>query len=253
MVFCDTVKKNITGFCNKCRPRSGSFNPFYGKKHPDELIKQISLKASISLKKCWEDPEYRCAVITSNTGKTRSSEFKKAQSKRVIEQYKNDPTQRTLRSECMTRSWKTGKIGPSPHVSINRSKNEGEIIERLKEMLPDCEIHTPTLHISNKWYYPDIMINDTHIIEYYGSYWHANPARYNSEDYVHHGMLAKEIWSNDARRKQEFESFGFVVIEIWDIEYKNDKHKTLQMIVDAVKDTVDIVEVIKPIFNYKAS
>ena len=43
-VYCECGKRIGSGFthCNKCRPRSGENNPFFGKQHTDETKKKLS-------------------------------------------------------------------------------------------------------------------------------------------------------------------------------------------------------------------
>lgn len=62
------------------------------------------------------------------------------------------------------------------------------------------------------------------IIEYNGDQYHANPNKYNENDFPHpyykeNGPSAKEIWEKDAIKRKCAEDNGFEVLYIWDSEF----------------------------------
>ena len=90
--ICDTLlsDKNKTGFCNHHRDRTGKNNPFYGKTHSIESLRIIKEKCKKMSKELWKDSEYRNKIIKA-ISKPRIDSFKKEQSERMIEWYKDNP------------------------------------------------------------------------------------------------------------------------------------------------------------------
>jgi len=241
------VSKNChLGYCNRCRDRSGKNNPFYGKKHKKETIERTRKKLSIITKKLWQDPKYSTRhskmlkklwqnstyreKVIKGTSKPRRESFKKEQSERVKQWYKNNPIQREIRSKQMKESWRLGKIEPNIN-SINESKIEKEFRAKLKRKLPSRKVRKSTIRIKNKWFYPDVRIDKNIIIEFYGNYWHANPLTYKSNEIVHHNFTAKQIWNNDKERIKILENNGFRVFIVWQDEYQNNKNKIINNII----------------------
>jgi len=223
------VSKNChLGYCNKCRNRSGKNNPFYGKKHDRTMIENTKKKLSKITKKKWEDKKYRLKVI-KGISKPRREGFKKEQSDRVKEWYKNNPKQRESRSLKMKESWDNGRIEPNIN-SINESKLEKEFRTELKRLFPKKNIRKSTIRIKGRWFYPDIRIGKDLIIEFYGDYWHANPHMFKSTDIVHHRLTARQIWHNDIKRKEILENNGFRVFTVWQEEWKNSRKNILRTI-----------------------
>lgn len=90
------VSKNCKlGYCSGCRDRSGSKNPFYGKRHSKETIEKIKKKISVISKNLWRQEDYRDKVI-KGVSKPRRVGFKKEQSERIKIWYRNNPNQRTI-------------------------------------------------------------------------------------------------------------------------------------------------------------
>jgi G:T-mismatch repair DNA endonuclease (very short patch repair protein) len=59
------------------------------------------------------------------------------------------------------------------------------------------------------------------IIEFNGSYWHANPKMYPA-DFVVFNMTAQEIWDRDEDKRKLAEQQGFEVLIVWDdMPYKD--------------------------------
>ena len=236
--YCPTCNKlvsknNKSGFCNSHRPRSGKDNPFYGKKHSKELIDQIRKKNSIAMKKKWQNPEYREEVIRK-TSKPRHAEFKKEQSERITQWYKDNPKQKTIRSEYMKKSWKENRIVPSTN-SINESKIEINLLKEIQKIYPDaCK---KTLRDKQGWIIPDIILEKQKIIiEFYGDFWHFNPKYYSHDDYnIKIKMNAQEMWDKDKKRLNRIHKLGYKTYIVWQDEYKKNK----QLVIDNIKKFIN--------------
>ena len=213
-------------YCTRHRDRTGKNNPFYGKSHTSETKNIIQEKCRVASELKWEDKEYRDRVIAGATGLKRSDEFKHNQRLRALEWYSSNPAQKELRSINMKKSWSEGKIEPNIN-SINESKTEKELRGILESILGNV-VQKRTLHIGDKWYYPDIILGGKFIVEYYGNFWHANPRIYNETDMVHHNRQAIDIWDHDNSRKEILENNGYYYYIIWEDDYKNDQDNCIK-------------------------
>lgn len=102
------------------------------------------------------------------------------------------------------------------------SKAQLEIFNKLKNIFPHFSIEKEK-RIGK--YRVDIIIDELKtIVEYNGSYWHADPRKYK-KDYFHKkkGLLAEEIWKNDKLRLKELKALGYNVIVVWEDDYLSDK------------------------------
>ena len=234
---CDNIlsKKNKSGYCTRHRPRTGENNPFFGKKHSNKTKKHLSNTSSESTKKLWQDDEYRKKVIKNATGLKRSDNFKKEQSLRIKKWYEENPNQRVIRSKHMKQSWEDGKIEPNIN-SINESKQEKELRTLLIEKLNNRKIQKKTIKIDGKYFYPDILIDNKIIVEFYGNFWHANPLKYKENDIIHHGEIAKEIWSKDKKRINILQKNGYNVFIIWQSDYEANKEKCIRNLIKKVNN-----------------
>ncbi len=223
------VSKNCKkGYCNACRDRSGKNNPFWGKKHSKEIMDRIKRGNSIAFKKLWKTKEYREKVI-KGISKPRRKSFKKEQSDRVKEWYKNNLIQKEIRSIEMKKNWANGKIEPNIN-SINESKLEKNFRAELKKLFPKNNVKKVTIKIKDKWFYPDVKIDKDFIVEFYGDYWHANPHIFKANGIVHHGLTAQQIWHNDIKREEILKKNGFRVFNVWQDEWKNNRKNILRII-----------------------
>lgn len=231
-------RNNKHGYCNSCRDRTGENNPFYGKSHSDETIEVLKEKCSIGMKEKWKDEEFRSKVIKGGS-KPRRESFKREQSERIKQWYVDNPEQRQLRSECMKRTWESGAITKN-NYSCNASKLEKELYEEILKIIPDAESKKTIRDSNNRWIFPDILIESCGvIIEFYGDFWHANPAIYEKNDIIHNGITAEKIWEKDKERTirlgdiiSEGEKFprGYTVIVVWEKDYKENKKAVLNEI-----------------------
>ncbi len=94
--------------------------------------------------------------------------------------------------------------------------------------------------------FPDFYIKDINlVIEFYGDFWHANPKKYNSLDFIKSPMnkLAHNIWGEDYKRiKKIQERFDSLVIIIWENDYRNNKELI-------IKNTIENIMKIKESIN----
>lgn len=68
------------------------------------------------------------------------------------------------------------------------------------------------------------------IIEYNGDDYHANPNKYNANDFPNpfrKTITAQEIWDKDELKKKLAEKNGYKLLVIWDSEYKTNKQEII--------------------------
>jgi G:T-mismatch repair DNA endonuclease (very short patch repair protein) len=224
---------NKVFYCNKCKYK-GERNPFFGKTFKPETLERIKLKNSETFKRKWKDSEYREKVIKA-ISKPRRQGFKQEQSIRITKWFEDNPEQRNIRSKSMHQAWEDGRI-VFHSSSRNRSKFELELKEKLIEILSNNKIINKTIRIDGKWYYPDIIIDDKIIIEFYGDYWHANPKIFKSDDFAGKNTLVSIIWENDKNRIKKLESAGYKVIIVWQYDYLENKNEVIQNIKNEIEN-----------------
>lgn len=226
-------KNNKTGYCKNHigLTRCGEQNSFYGKKHSTKTIEKLKRKCAEASKNKWLNPEYRNKVIKNATGVKRSDEFKLKQKENALKQFLN-PHQREIRSHIMRENWQNGVLVPTSKESYNESKQEKMFFEMLKQYGYDISFNSFLYKdIDNKKHhlFPDgIIENKKIVIEYNGSFWHADPKRgYKPNDVLFHNITAQEIWDRDLRKKEIYEQHGYKVLIIWSDDFLENKEKCI--------------------------
>lgn len=244
----------IKYLCPNC-VKKGNRNPFFNKKHSKGTIDIIKEKTSIAsiqlwqdetyrekvvnilkgvsknnsvnsengissekIKKLWQDSSYREKVI-AGISKPRRKSFKEEQSIRMKKWYNENPKQRLIRSDKMKKYWEEGTLSFNRNCNINRSKDEINLFEFLKNDLVGYKVEEKrSIKIDNNWFLPDILIEDKIIVEYFGNYWHGNPRIFKEDDLVAYHQKAKNVWEKDRNRIQKLEKSGYKVIIVWEDE-----------------------------------
>ena len=80
-------------------------------------------------------------------------------------------------------------------------------------------------------YFVDFAYEDK-VIEFYGDFWHANPQKYVSDDFIRCGKLierqAKDIWAKDKVRIDAIEEAGYKIKIVWEKDFRADKQKIIR-------------------------
>ncbi len=227
---------NKTGYCKICYPKYGMFgenNPFYGKTHKKETIEHMKEKCKIASENLWKNDDYRKRNIEACTGLKRSEEFKELQRKNALQQFK-DPKQRELRSKMLTENWQNGTMIYTPKVNTNSSKQEKEFFSLLKEYIPEIKQKYVIKYISKetkrkRHLFPDGFLESKNlVIEFHGSFWHADPRYYNEDQIIHHGITAKEIWENNKNKENLYKTLGYNYLVVWSYDFLENKEKCIK-------------------------
>ena len=233
---------NKSGYCKICYHKYGMFgenNPFYGKTHKKETIEHMKEKCKIASENLWKNDDYRKRNITACTGLKRSEEFKELQRQHALQQFQ-DNKQRELRSKMLIEKWQNGIMIYTSKVNTNSSKQEKEFFTLLKEYIPEIKQKYVIKYISKetkrkRHLFPDGFLESKKlVIEFHGSFWHADPRYYNENQIIHHGITAKEIWKSNQNKKELYKSLGYKYIEIWSKDFYSDKEK-------CIKETIKIL------------
>lgn len=154
-------------------------------------------------KNLWKDENYRNNVISSCTGLKRSEEFKKKQSEHMKEYYKNHPERRQAQGLVFSKAWKDGKHAKMTDTyGITRSIAENMMYDAFLKLFGSYYVsRNPVQGPDGRWCYPDVLLFDSVIVEYYGDYWHANPQLYQPSDTLANST-AQDIWNSDADREK---------------------------------------------------
>lgn len=73
-------------------------------------------------------------------------------------------------------------------------------------------------------------------IEFNGDYYHANPNKYNSNDYITiKEKTAQQIWDYDKEKNQALTNLGYNVIVVWEDEYRNNVDKIVERVCNEIK------------------
>lgn len=82
--------------------------------------------------------------------------------------------------------------------------------------------------LNQKVIFPDILIKDKIVIEYFGDFWHANENMFDDESKKHPyiDLTIKEIREKDRIKKQLLENRGFEYFTIWESDWNNNKEST---------------------------
>lgn len=90
-------------------------------------------------------------------------------------------------------------------------------------------------YINKKIYYVDLYDPATkRIIQFYGSYWHADPKWYEAKDEIPYpsnkNILAQQIWKRDQERLNVLIKQGAIsqVLVIWENDYNNNKEQIIK-------------------------
>lgn len=219
--------KNISGYCNSHRDRTGKNNSFYGKTHNKEMIEKTKVKLRKISEELWKDETYKNKVILG-VSKPRREGFKEEQSKRITQWYMDNPIQKEIRSSAMAVNWEIGNITKSGY-SCNESKIERQFFKDVKQIFPN--IIKKTIRANDRWFFPDIVEEELKIIiEFYGNFWHRNPKMFLPEDISCNNLASKEIWEKDNIRQKELEMLGYTVYIVWEEDYKQDRQTVLEHI-----------------------
>lgn len=165
----------------------------------------------------------------------QSEIIKKRSKKTMLEKY-------GVENPCFINGIKHNGFRSSPHKKLEnildeigieyKSDSRSQCFKKFNEKLE--KEYSPC---------PDIIIEELKIIiECYGDYWHGNPKKYKSSDFIgkYKGMeTCQDIWEFDSIRKEHIESFGYKVYVFWEYDIKNNFKEVKKYIYELCKNKID--------------
>lgn len=115
--------------------------------------------------------------------------------------------------------------------NIACSKLELEIFNYLKNKFPEIKQQLCLTEAGNIFYY-DMFINNI-IIEYNGTYWHADPRKYKATDMIKN-KTAEECWMKDKFKQNLANKNGYIIFYIWESDYVKNKMHILNEITNKI-------------------
>lgn len=114
------------------------------------------------------------------------------------------------------------------------SKPESQLFNLLKENCPDLENQ---FHIkrSDKGYYLYDMRFGNKLIEFNGTFWHADPRKYKSDDIIRKTKVS-DIWERDKTKTKVAEDNGYDLLVIWESDFKSNQTDTISKCLEFLHD-----------------
>jgi len=170
-------------------------------------------KVSDAITKKWNSNIYRIKMVgAANNRLPPTEETKSKISKSLKSKWDNDPEFRKSHQKAIL----SGR-GDCPN------KPEKQTIDVLNDMNVSFEFQYNVGPYITDFYIP----NKNLIIEIFGDYWHANPAKYDANELISYPggkrVKAKTIWTKDKIRIQYLNDMGYDVEVIWERELFNIK------------------------------
>lgn len=113
-----------------------------------------------------------------------------------------------------------------------RSNIEIECYNELKQVFPKLKAN---IEINN--FIVDMLLERI-VIEFYGDFWHRNPKYYSAKD-LYYGKTSETIWEYDKRKIQLVNKEGYVVVVVWETDWKNNKEQVIEQIQNIYESNQD--------------
>lgn len=146
----------------------------------------------------------------------------------------------------MRHKWDEVDFVKKHQMAMDKANNSATYIsgghKALKEAMIDSGISG---FKSERWIGPhrvdEVNYSEKVIIEYYGSYWHADPAIYNGSDIMFKGRTAKEIWDYDYERINKLKDYGYRVIVVWEKDFQDNPERIINELKILIGDKIPIL------------
>jgi len=179
----------------------------YWKNHPEEN-KIRTNKIRIKTK------NYAIEHGSPSKGCTRSEDTRKQISNSVKKSF--DADDKKLRIQCSIRMKNEFAMRTDYIKRILKSCCHSKIEIKIRNFLKNINVNFD-VNVCNLIGSPDIVITPNICIFADGDYYHANPKKYNENDYIEKcRKTAKQIWEYDAKVTSELQKQGYEVIRFWE-------------------------------------
>lgn len=201
--------------------RKGVNHPLYGKKLSDEVKRKISVSNK------GHRHSYETIKKLSNALKGNKNCLGKKHSDLTKERISNK-----LKGHSVSHETRQRMRLARQHQVVPFKDTKPERMMQLALQLHGIKFRTHE-PIAGQ---PDIFIEPNICIFIDGDFYHANPDKYESNDYIIHGRFARDIWARDIQITHELSKLGCYVIRIWEHDVINDKDDCTSKLITLIKD-----------------
>jgi G:T-mismatch repair DNA endonuclease (very short patch repair protein) len=198
-------KKDHLSIVRYSDSRKGTNNPYY--KLSEEKRKKI---------KWWEwKSAEQIAKIRNKIAETNRKNYKDGT---TIPYFYLNPEWAVKNQSSRMAGYRKYLAGPEKHKFGNPSLAEKEIATILEE---HSIRYVKQFSLSGK-YSCDFLLPELGVVlEYYGTYWHCDPRKYERDYYNQKKQRsAQQIWDYDRLREQTIIQNGYNLLVIWEEDYK---------------------------------
>lgn len=138
-----------------------------------------------------------------------------------IEKYGNDEGIQKYKNFCVGRSL-SNKV---------QSKVELDAYEELKHHIENLEL---SIKLTNEFYGPYDYgnLDQKKLIEFYGTYWHADPRFFEKDHTLKQKQQSAEmIWSRDQAKRSYATNLGFKIFVIWEHDWRKNKQQLKENVI----------------------
>lgn len=181
--------------CVQCRERTGLANPFFGKRHGEEVRAQMRAAAAVRDRSTYRGGRPDPALLSQ---------------RRAAEWARRSPEEKARHLEAF--------------IAAGQRSNKRNRKTRIETIVAGMLDRLGIAYLQNVQigrYNVDFLIGTT-IIECYGDFWHCNPALWPAERY--NGSLhvtAGEKWARDAGRRSALEQQGYTFEAYWETQIRD--------------------------------
>jgi len=168
------------------------------------------------------DPEYKKRFVAACNAPDRIQKISRAAKNMWHDARKNDPDK--FYRMLLSHKQKNFKINGYDMNSI-----EYQIALILNDLSLEWQYET-TIHLNDKSYVPDFLVQGNIIVECFGDFWHANPKYFKPTDTTHKSRIAADIWKYDEEKIVSLKENSYTVIVLWENDILTDVEKCKQII-----------------------
>lgn len=227
------IKSSLSKFYDS--PKCESTKLKY-KKRTEQWAKIIGQKNSEK----WKDLEWRTAQIErrkmsgmyERNAKKNSNRMNDPEFKRKFIEACNSPERIKKISDSAKKMWADARINDRDKfyrmLLSQKNKNytykhynmnfiEYQVAILLDELSIDWK-YEEVIHLNDKTYVPDFLVNNNIIIECFGDFWHANPKYFNATDTTHKTRMAHEVWKYDNEKLLNLKNNSYNILVLWETD-----------------------------------
>lgn len=151
-------------------------------------------------------------------------------------------------AKIMKIKYENGEYDKTPHNLLDSlsSQIEQEFVTKLHIEM-GLDINESYNALSSKYQYSIYscdykrrfvydFVYGNKIIEFNGDFWHANPNKYDADDYIRDGNFAKDVWEKDAIKKKVAEGEDFEFFVVWESEFRKYPDETIRKCIEFIND-----------------